>query len=457
MATFNIKSSDSAITARLQTLYNNSKLCDIVVKPDGSLSTKDVSKDASFFACKAILASASPVFARLLYQPRPPGRPDAMDIVGREFQVPADALILEAVLKYLHGFEIFLPFEHLWPLLSFVTAYQIQELVDKVETLLDRSVTASTCMSLLWQAQISGSHDHPVMKRALLVALSEFCEVCKTQGFLESDFAIVSSLLLSDDLNATEETVFEAAMSWLEYDEKRCSTYIDRVIMMIRFPLLTPNLVASLETHRTASKCTLLPGIILKTLKYHLAPATSLVGPKITNEAIFKQRKGGMYWRLTRTDTCVSAGSSSFVTHTLSSSTDLIEHKWSLHYELFSGNCDIVFGLVSLKDHPTDQYVGRFSSGFGISIKNGNFYQGKCKCEESVKELCTPVCPSFLSFSSPRGSIDLWIDPKTTDLTIRTDRGATFMRRLFVTDDKPNRFFPAVSLLNAKARIMLIK
>ena len=50
----------------------------------------------------------------------------------------------------------------------------------------------------------------------------------------------------------------------------------------------------------------------------------------------------------------------------------------------------------------TNYYCGRFRDSYGLA-DNGHFYCGACKCDVSVKHLCTPVCQAHMEVT--HGSI----------------------------------------------------
>lgn len=68
-----------------------------------------------------------------------------------------------------------------------------------------------------------------------------FMEVMKNQEFLLLSADDVAKLLESDDLNIPdEEIVFQALMSWLQYDLDNRRKDVGRLLGLVRLPLLSP-------------------------------------------------------------------------------------------------------------------------------------------------------------------------------------------------------------------------
>lgn len=66
-------------------------------------------------------------------------------------------------------------------------------------------------------------------------------QVCKNQEFYQLSAEQLAQLLKSDDLNVpTEEDVFHALMSWIQYDFDAREKHIPELLGLIRLPLLSP-------------------------------------------------------------------------------------------------------------------------------------------------------------------------------------------------------------------------
>lgn len=122
--------------------------------------------------------------------------------------------------RFLYTGEIVLTIETVWPFYCFVNTYQVTDLVDSVEDIMDKAVSVETCCTLLCSAQQLGSYDHYALRKCLNMLLMDFPEVSETPGFLSLDYDVLAAVVSSDELNAAEECVFEACMNWIAADEQ---------------------------------------------------------------------------------------------------------------------------------------------------------------------------------------------------------------------------------------------
>ena len=90
----------------------------------------------------------------------------------------------------------------------------------------------------------------PVYKLTKVFGLSSFArktlcriESCfimlvETQNFLELDYHLVSQLLANSELHTTSEVeVFNSAIQWLKYDQRK--NYTRNILLKVRLPLLS--------------------------------------------------------------------------------------------------------------------------------------------------------------------------------------------------------------------------
>ena len=447
MVAFKQRLQDNFLITKYKVMYNNPVVFDIVLVPTQDSSQRQIR------ACKSLLAAWSPVFENLFFTKQ--DSPVVVDYTktDRTILLPTEYEILDLVMRCIHGFDVDIPSNCLWRVYLFVCGYQLTDLIIIIEDLMDRAIVPETCCELLMEGFASGSHDHPALKKAMRVALGEFTIVSTTPGFMSLDLSVLQTMLASDELNAPEQDICEAALAWVQLDDTRTSK-VDSLLMLIRFPLLSPQYVLRLEKHPAVLKSHIVNDMIMSCLRFHMGTQSQ------STEGIgqLKQRKGGLMWKQSKSDTCSHVVGDHYMTFTLASSSDLIGSYWRIEYQLFpveGQKCDVVVGVTTFNDHQIDIYLGRHPNGYGVAISNGNLYNGKCKCDEASKELCTPLCPTFLAFSSPRGFVDVWINAKTNDLIMKNDKGESFTRRLMVDADQKQKFYPSVSLVNAKARVTI--
>lgn len=120
---------------------------------------------------------------------------------------------------------------------------------------------------------------------------------------------------------------------------------------------------------------------------------------------------------------------------------------WKLKVELFEeGSC--VVGVAE-ETVDTGYYIGRFKDAWGLA-DNGHFYNGGCKCDPSVRHLCTPLCQGHMSIQNG-AVLTIAINTSTNDIVFRQGQKMFTQRLKNVNPDR--RLFPAVSLKAAKVRI----
>ena len=75
-----------------------------------------------------------------------------------------------------------------------------------------------------------------------------FAMVCKTDGFIELNFASVSKILASSELFLTSEIqVYNAACAWVDFNCKERREFVKDLLLKVRMPLLTDGDFATLQ------------------------------------------------------------------------------------------------------------------------------------------------------------------------------------------------------------------
>lgn len=82
---------------------------------------------------------------------------------------------------------------------------------------------------------------HTLFQLSTSYTSQHFMQVCKNQEFYQLTPEQLSILLKSDDLNVpTEQDVFHALISWVQYDFETREKNIPELLGLIRLPLLPP-------------------------------------------------------------------------------------------------------------------------------------------------------------------------------------------------------------------------
>uniref|UniRef100_T1GHS7 BTB domain-containing protein n=1 Tax=Megaselia scalaris TaxID=36166 RepID=T1GHS7_MEGSC len=101
-----------------------------------------------------------------------------------------------------------------------------------------------------------------------------FTKVSQCDEFLSLPFDELIELIRKDELNVTtEETIFEACMRWIKFDEINRSKQLPEVLARVRLPLLSPQFladrVATEDLIRKSHKCR---DLLDEAKDFHLMP-----------------------------------------------------------------------------------------------------------------------------------------------------------------------------------------
>jgi kelch-like protein 17 (actinfilin) len=105
-------------------------------------------------------------------------------------------------------------------------------------------------------------------------ALNHFVDVCQTEEFLLLNVKQIHELISSDDINVkSEEQVFNAVISWINYDKESRKGFIHQLLPHVRLALLSREcLMTRVETEdiiRSNQEC---KDLLIEAMKYHLLP-----------------------------------------------------------------------------------------------------------------------------------------------------------------------------------------
>ncbi|XP_066265280.1 kelch-like protein 24 [Branchiostoma lanceolatum] len=107
--------------------------------------------------------------------------------------------------------------------------------------------------------------------KAKLCALKEFAAVSKTPAFLSLTKDQLITLVSSDDLNATEEVVYTAVMTWINHDTRMRKKEMRELMELVRFPFMDKlYFLENVESDDAVRKSC--QDIMNETHKFHLFP-----------------------------------------------------------------------------------------------------------------------------------------------------------------------------------------
>lgn len=152
-------------------------------------------------------------------------------------EVSGDAL--QALVHYCYTGNIELREDTVETLLSTACLLQLSNVVNACCTFLSRQLHPSNCLGFALFAEQRNCDS--LMKVAMDFTCQNFAHVCRNQEFFQLNPEQLSKILASDDLNVlSEHEVFEALVSWVQFDQAARNEHVPELLALIRLPLLQP-------------------------------------------------------------------------------------------------------------------------------------------------------------------------------------------------------------------------
>ncbi|XP_076391790.1 kelch-like protein 5 isoform X2 [Megachile rotundata] len=157
-------------------------------------------------------------------------------------------------------------------LLATARLLQLNPVVKACCQFLRKQLHPSNCLGIRMFADTQGCTD--LLDHAHAYTTKHFMEVTKNQEFLLLSASEVAKLLESEDLNVpSEETIFHALMTWLEYDPENRRKDASRLLSLVKLPLLSPAFIAdNIESNEMFKDQRMAQELVMEALKYHLLP-----------------------------------------------------------------------------------------------------------------------------------------------------------------------------------------
>ncbi|XP_061436296.1 BTB/POZ domain-containing protein 3-like [Lethenteron reissneri] len=191
----------STIRERNAVMFNSEMMADVhfVVGPPGA--TKRIP------AHKYVLAVGSSVFYAMFY--------GGLAESGHEVHIPdVEPTAFLALLRYLYCDEMELDADTALATLYAAKKYLVPDLARACVAFLETELSAANACTLLSQGRLFGEPELTQHCWEVVDAQAELA--LRSEAFRELDEATLASVVARDTLNATEATVFEAALGWAE-------------------------------------------------------------------------------------------------------------------------------------------------------------------------------------------------------------------------------------------------
>ncbi|XP_078690257.1 kelch-like protein 24 [Branchiostoma floridae x Branchiostoma belcheri] len=175
---------------------------------------------------------------------------------------------LQLLVDYAYTSKVTITEHNAVKLLEGANFFQIQPVFDACTTFLSEHLCAQNCLSML---DLGGMLCPDLEQKALPYAMKEFAAVSKTPEFLYLRKDQLVTLLSSDDLNASEETVYTAVMAWINHDTRKRRKEMKELMELVRFPFMdNMYFIEKVETNNAIRKSC--PDIVMETRRYQLYP-----------------------------------------------------------------------------------------------------------------------------------------------------------------------------------------
>lgn len=135
-------------------------------------------------------------------------------------------------------------------------------------------ITIENCCSLWIASQYFSSYvSSKQLKEACYTTILEnFSDICKCSEFLDLDFSSLKTILQEDLLEGKEDDFFFAAMKWIEHNLDTRITYLDEILNLIRFPLISGPVLVQIDQHKIASRSANYKEILFDAMKFSTDP-----------------------------------------------------------------------------------------------------------------------------------------------------------------------------------------
>ncbi|XP_066280357.1 kelch-like protein 24 [Branchiostoma lanceolatum] len=191
---------------------------------------------------------------------------------SKEYKVTiheVDTNALQLLVDYAYSSTVTITEDNAVKLLEGANFFQIQPVRDACVTFISNNLSAKNCLQMLHIGNMLSCPD--LEKKARLCALKEFKAASKTPEFLSLTKDQLVTFISSDDLNASEETVYTAVMTWINHETRKRKKEMKELMGLVRFPFMDKLFfLENVESNDTVRKSC--QDIVTETLKYQLFP-----------------------------------------------------------------------------------------------------------------------------------------------------------------------------------------
>eukprot|EP00058_Branchiostoma_floridae_P028006 XP_002613497.1 hypothetical protein BRAFLDRAFT_71893 [Branchiostoma floridae] len=143
---------------------------------------------------------------------------------------------LHLLVDYAYTLKVTITEDNVVKLLEGANFFRIVPVRDACETFISNNLSAKLYLQIVHKGNLLSCPD--LEKKAQSYALKEFATLSKTPEFLSLTKDQLITLISSDDLNATEEVVYTAVMTWINHNTDERNKDMKELMELVRFPFM---------------------------------------------------------------------------------------------------------------------------------------------------------------------------------------------------------------------------
>ncbi|NWI46193.1 KLHL3 protein, partial [Picathartes gymnocephalus] len=231
-------------------------LCDVVI----------VAEAVEMEAHRVVLAACSPYFCAMFTG-------DMSESKAKKIEIKdVDGQTLRKLIDYIYTAEIEVTEENVQVLLPAASLLQLMDVRKNCCDFLQSQLHPTNCLGIRAFADVHACTE--LLQQANAYAEQHFPEVMLGEEFLSLSLDQVCSLISSDKLTvSSEEKVFEAVISWINYEKESRLEHMAKLMEHVRLPLLPRDyLVQTVEEEALIKNNNTCKDFLIEAMKYHLLP-----------------------------------------------------------------------------------------------------------------------------------------------------------------------------------------
>ncbi|XP_078589156.1 kelch-like protein 24 [Branchiostoma floridae x Branchiostoma japonicum] len=166
----------------------------------------------------------------------------------------ASASALQLLVDYAYTSKVTITEDNALDLLESASFFQFESVRDACTKFLSDTLSVTNCLERLSVGNMLMNHH--LETSALSYVLKEFTAVNETPDFLDLTKELLITLISSDELNASEETVYASVLKWIKHAPRKRKKEMRELMELVRFPWIDKMyFIEKVQTDKTLCKC----------------------------------------------------------------------------------------------------------------------------------------------------------------------------------------------------------